>query len=324
MSRIGEFDWISKYLAPLASKDSFGLRDDAALLSVPTGCELVVTQDAIAETVHFLNSDPLETVAQKALRVNISDIVAKGAKPFAYSMALGMPDVWGEREMEQFANGLAKDQAEFGLTLTGGDTYRSPAGLCVSITMFGTVENGRYKSRLGARSGDILAVSGTIGNAAIGLKVATDQFSVAPEAHSFFVDCYRIPSPPVTLGPTIAEYATASMDISDGLLGDAAKLCRASGVTAQINRLDIPIDSQVRNLLNSDPELLRSVLTGGDDYQVLCTVSPENWEEFHQAASTADVQIRSIGQLTDAESEPVSLDMQGLEVSLGPDSYSHF
>ena len=188
MTRSGEFDWIATYLAPLAAKNSFGLRDDAALLDVPDGQSLIVTQDAIAEGIHFLPNDPLDLVARKALRVNISDIVAKGARPLAYSMALGVPDAWQDSDMRLFAEGLAADQAAYGLGLTGGDTFRSPERLSVSVTMFTLIGEKAYRSRLGAKPGDLIFVTGTIGNAAFGLQVATGKLVPSAQHHEFLLN----------------------------------------------------------------------------------------------------------------------------------------
>jgi len=228
MSRSGEFDWISRYLAPLTGEHSFSLQDDAALLPVDSDKQLIVTQDAVLEGIHFLTDDPVDTIAQKALRVNVSDCLAKGANPLAYSLALGVPDRWTDADMACFAEGLAHDQKEFGIYLTGGDTYRSPERLCVSVTLFGEVEQGGYKSRLSAKAGDILAISGTLGNSSLGLLAATGQLKGSREATTTLVDHYRVPKLDGTIAPIIAEFATASMDISDGLLGDCKKLFTAS------------------------------------------------------------------------------------------------
>ena len=321
MSRSGEFDWISKYLAPLASSDSFYLKDDAAILAVDDGYELVVSQDAILEQVHFLSDDPLDLVARKAIRVNVSDLIAKGAIPFAYSMALGVPDAWEDRHMEQFTNGLVEDQSTYNLKLTGGDTYRSPDRLCVSITMFAKVLRGKYKSRLTANPGDILAVSGAIGSSAIGLKVATGQLIVRESEKPQHLDCYRLPDPPLAISSVIANYATASMDISDGLLGDCRKLCSASGVSAELSRPDVPLAPHIVSLLDTDPGLWREVLTGGDDYQVLFAAKTSSWRDI---VANSEVPITQIGRLTKGENSLVSIDMEGLGVSLERDSFSHF
>ncbi|MEE9314841.1 MAG: thiamine-phosphate kinase [Rhizobiaceae bacterium] len=324
MSREGEFEWIARYLAPLAGDGSFNLKDDAALLTVPDGMELVVTQDAILENIHFLPDDPVDTVAQKALRVNISDIVAKGAKPFAYTMALGVPDNWEDHEMLRFANGLEEDQKRYGLKLTGGDTYRSPDKLCIAITMFGAVSKGSYKSRLGAKTGDLLVVSGTIGDGAIGLKVATGKLQVAAGEADSHLSSYRLPNPPLRLAKAIAKFATSSMDISDGLLGDCRKLCEASGVSATIERSQIPLSTAVEKQIGLDPKLWSSVLGGGDDYQCLCTAAPQEWAAFQKAARADGIILTEIGKITGEGETSVSLTGSGVPLSQTVESFTHF
>lgn len=336
MARSGEFAWIERYLAPLSGKDAFSLRDDAAMVPL-TGMEtpgerLVITQDAIMETVHFLPDDPVDTVAQKALRVNVSDIVSKGATPRFWSMALGVPDRWEDLDMERFASGLAADQERFGLTLTGGDTYRSPGGLCVSITMMGTVEAGHYKARIGARAGDVVFVSGTIGNSAVGLSVATGALQVSADDALAHIAAYRVPQPPHGLQSAIAGFATASMDISDGLLGDARKLATASNVKLNLLYEDIPVAPAIAALLKTRAVNLETVLSGGDDYQVLCTVRPKNAEAFRAAAAEAGYAVTAIGHVEPPAEGPIATSTnQGVSITKGGvalrverESYSHF
>ena len=323
MKRSGEFEWISRYLSPLAGENSFQLKDDAALLPVPDGSELVVTQDAVLENIHFLSDDPVDTVAQKALRVNVSDIIAKGAKPFAYSMALGVPDSWEDHEMLRFCKGLEADQQQYGLSLTGGDTYRSPERLCVSITMFGTVTKGQYKSRMGARAGDLLVVSGTIGDGAIGLKVATGELLVKAGEAKNHLSAYRLPNPPLPLAKAIANHATASMDISDGLLGDCRKLCEASNVSARIERSQIPLSGAVEKQIKADENLWDAVLAGGDDYQCLCTVSPEQWQAFQIAALDDGISVSEIGKITGDGASKIYLTNNGVSLSQTVESFTH-
>ncbi len=324
MKRAGEFEWIARHLAPLASENSFELKDDAALLDVPDGKQLVVTTDAILEGIHFLKQDPVGTIAQKALRVNISDIIAKGARPFAYSMALGVPDRWQDRDMESFAAGLAADQKTYGLKLTGGDTYRSPERLGVSITMFGAVASGQYKSRMGAKPGDILVVSGTIGDGAIGLKVAMGELLVEEADAKALVNSYHLPNPPYALVSIIAKHASASMDISDGLLGDCRKLCEASKVSVEIEKTLIPLSPPVERSLAKDAELWPLVLAGGDDYQCLCSVPRKRWSEFQHDCSAAGVKITEIGKFVKAGANRISLSENGVPISQAVESFTHF
>ena len=324
MSRSGEFEWISRYFAPLAGEGSFGLLDDASKLAIPEEYELVITQDAILEGIHFLSDDPVDTVAKKALRVNISDCVAKGAVPIAYSLALGVPDDWTDGEVERFAKGLAGDQETYGIFLTGGDTYRSPERLAVSVTLFGAVPVGKYVSRLGASVGDILVVSGTIGDAALGLKVAENTLAVSDAHGAALETAYRFPNPPVSLAPLIAEYATASMDISDGLLGDCQKLCNASGVAAVIERTDIPLSSAAQAAIESDDEYWNSVLAGGDDYQCLCAVKLHQIERFIECAADEGTSLTAIGSIIEGEAGEVSLVNDGAPLLGSFGSFTHF
>ena len=324
LERSGEFEWIATYLAPLASENSFDLKDDAAILEAPGGQQLVVTTDAILQGIHFLNSDPVETVAQKALRVNLSDIIAKGAMPFAYSLALGVPDNWRDKDMENFAAGLAADQKSYGLKLTGGDTYRSPERICISITMFGAVSRDQYKSRMGAMPGDILVVSGTMGNGALGLQVATGDLLVGNADAKALLNFYRLPDPPLLLAPIIAKYASASMDISDGLLGDCRKLCETSKVSVEIEKTLIPLSPPVKNCLEKDARLWRSVLSGGDDYQCLCSIPSKYWSKFQAECSSAGVKITEIGIFVTEETNCISLMENGVPVSQTVESFTHF
>lgn len=328
MSRSGEFSWIETHLAPLAGEGAFALKDDAALLPLEADKRVVITQDAIMEGVHFLSDDPLDTVAQKAIRVNVSDIIAKGAKPTAWSMALGVPDAWEDADMERFAKGLAADQATYGLTLTGGDTYRSPGGLCVAITLFGSVDEDGYKSRSGAFEGNLIYVSGTIGKSAVGLRVATGALQVEASAAGDHLGAYRIPQPPFGLQDAIAQFATASMDVSDGLVGDCRKLCAASQVTAQIECDDIPLSPPVRGLLTRGERLWPTILGGGDDYQVLCTVEKGNATAFEKAALDAGHTVTRIGSCgafsEDETKQGVSITRSGVPIQLERESFSHF
>lgn len=324
MKRAGEFEWIAQYLAPLASDDAFLLKDDAALLHPNPELDLVITQDAVLEGIHFLPGDPADRIAQKALRVNLSDLAAKGAKPFSYSLALGVPDRWGDDDMASFAKGLKEDQQRYNIALSGGDTFRSPERLSVAITALGQVSPGGYTKRDGASPGDVLVVSGTIGDAALGLRVLSGDINVEKDDLPPLRDAYQLPNPPVSLAPHVAHHATASMDISDGLLGDCRKLCMASGVSATINRNQIPLSDAAGRLVARDDKHWKTVLTGGDDYQILCTVKEKDWNKFQTDAAKADIAVSQIGSITSKKNEHVALDIDGREVSIEDDSYSHF
>jgi thiamine-monophosphate kinase len=319
---------IARYFRPLATDaGAFGLTDDAAILK-STGDELVVTTDAIVEGVHFLPGDPPDTIARKALRVNLSDLAAKGAAPagFVLTLALrGADDAW----LAPFARGLGEDALMFQCPLLGGDTVSTPGPLMISVTAFGRVPQGRMVRRNGAKAGDRVVVSGTIGDAALGLDIlrggaATAALAEDAEARDMLIGRYRIPQPRLDLAQAVRDHASAAMDVSDGLAGDLAKLCAASGVSAAIDAHSIPLSGAARSLLSRGVVGIESILSGGDDYEILCTVPENRFEGFAEAARLAAVAVTSIGTIIAGSSVPRFIDGQGTEIALPRRSYSHF
>lgn len=262
-----EFDWISRYFAPLAtSEGAAGLRDDVAVLETEGGV-FVATVDALVESVHFMPSDPIETIARKLVRVNVSDLIAKGARPREALLTLGWPESRDESELAAFAKALGEELAQWGARLVGGDTARNPGVLFLSLTMTGLCRADGPVRRSGAKAGDDLWVTGEIGAGALGLAAARGEIEdVEMLAH------YREPSiPHLGISDIIAKYATASLDVSDGLLADALHLAEASGV---LLRLDLDAVPLVRPA--HDQEAVLALCTGGDDYQVLFSARPEH------------------------------------------------
>jgi thiamine-monophosphate kinase len=319
---------IARYFQPLATDPgAFGLGDDAAILKA-LGDDLVVTTDAIVEGVHFLPDDPADSIARKALRVNLSDLAAKGATPagFVLTLALrGADDGW----LAPFARGLGEDATAFGCPLLGGDTVSTPGPLMISITAFGRVPEGRMIHRLGARPGDRVVVSGTIGDATLGLSVLKGGAVAAGLAddaagREMLVGRYRVPQPRSALAKAVREHASAAMDVSDGLAGDLAKLCAASGVSAVIDAPGIPLSAPAAGLLARGTVGIGALLSGGDDYEVLCTVPENRYDAFAQAARQAGVAVTPIGTVIAGTSAPTFLDGQGREIPLSRLSYSHF
>ena len=270
---------IARYFRPFATHPgALRLIDDAAILAPPPGHELVVTTDAIVGGVHFFPDDPAEAIARKALRVNLSDLAAKGAKPAGFLLSLALPKAINSAWLKSFARGLGGDARQYGCPLLGGDTVRSPGPLMVSVSAFGTVPPGAMVRRSGAMVGDHVMVTGTIGDAALGLRlrdrktVQRLRLSVAARRHLEMR--YLLPQPRNALAPAVRKYATAAMDVSDGLAGDLAKLCRASGVAAVIDVARVPLSTAARTVLKAKRSLLATALSGGDDYEIVCTVRP--------------------------------------------------
>jgi len=324
----GEDSLIARYFWPIATDPgAFGLGDDAAILAA-SGDEIVVTTDAIVEGVHFLFDDPPDTIARKALRVNLSDLAAKGAAPAGFVLTLALraaDDTW----LAPFARGLGEDAAMFGCALLGGDTVSTPGPLMISITAFGRVAPGRMVHRRGAKPGDRVVVTGTIGDAALGLDilrggvVATD-LADDPTAQQVLVGRYRIPQPRTALAKAVRDHASAAMDVSDGLAGDLAKLCDASGVSAAIDAPSIPLSAPAAKLLARGNVGIEAIVAGGDDYEIVCTIPEDRFEAFAQEARLAAVAVTSIGTIIAGTSIPGFLDAQGRAIPLPRLSYSHF
>ncbi|MGC2320422.1 MAG: thiamine-phosphate kinase [Bradyrhizobium sp.] len=324
----GEDALIARYFRPIATDPgAFGLGDDAAILKAQ-GEDIVVTTDAIVEGVHFLSEDPPDTVARKALRVNLSDLAAKGAAPAGFVLTLALrtvDDTW----LAAFARGLGEDAARSGCPLLGGDTVSMPGPLTISITAFGRVPPGRMVHRSGAKPGDRVVVTGTIGDAALGLDIIRDGALAAvladdAAARQMLAGRYRLPQPRNALAKAVRDHASAAIDVSDGLAGDLAKLCAASGVSAAIDIESVPLSAAAATLLVRGAVSLDAIVSGGDDYEILCAIPENRFEVFAKEAGEAGVAVSSIGTIIAGSSGPKFLDAQGSEIALERLSYSHF
>lgn len=302
----GEDELIQTAFAPLASgfAGALGLKDDCAVLTPPPGEDLVLTTDAVAEGVHFFSDDAATDIAWKALAVNVSDLTAKGARPIAYLMSIAFPERPKREWLGAFASGLAEAQGAFGIALAGGDTDRRPGPLSATVTAIGSVPQGRMVRRSTARAGDVLFLSGTLGDSALGLKLRADPMQAAEMgldaagAHAL-VERYLRPMPRLALAPHLVRFATAAMDISDGLIKDCGRLARASGLAAALDAALVPLSLPARTAVAHRPELLKSVLTGGDDYEVLAAVASDRAEAFRTAAAASGVAVTEIGRLVE-------------------------
>jgi thiamine-monophosphate kinase len=319
---------IARFFRPLATDPgAFDLADDAAILKA-LGADIVVTTDAVVEGVHFLPDDPADTVAQKALRVNLSDLAAKGATPAGFVLTLALRTV-DEAWLTAFARGLAADAGRFDCPLLGGDTVSTPGPLTASITAFGRVAPGRMVHRSGAKAGDRVAVTGTIGEAALGLDIlrggrVAAVFEGDAATRLALIKRYRVPEPRNVLAQAIRDQAHAAMDVSDGLAGDLAKLCAASQVSAAIDVPSIPFSPAAATALAAGAVSLEALICGGDDYEILCAIPEMDFDGFARAGAAAGVALTSIGTIIAGSAPPRFLDAQGRDLPLSRLSYSHF
>jgi thiamine-monophosphate kinase len=324
----GEHSLIARYFKPLATDPgAFGLVDDAAILKC-LGEDVVVTTDAVVEGVHYLADDPADTIARKALRVNLSDLAAKGATPAGFVLTLALrskDDAW----LKPFADALGEDAKSFACPLVGGDTVSTPGPQMISITAFGRVPAGRMIGRTGGKAGDRIIVTGTIGDAALGLDVlkggaAAKALASDPAARDILVARYRIPQPRNALAQAVRDCASAAMDVSDGLAGDLAKLCAASGVSAAIDTASVPLSAPAAGLVARGAVGIEALLSGGDDYELLCILPEARCADLIAAGRAAGVAVTAIGTILPGDEAPRFLDGAGRELVLKRLSYSHF
>jgi len=327
---LGEFEIIARYFAPLASDPAaLGLLDDAAVLSVPEGQELVATCDTIIEGVHFLAGDPAQSIGHKALAVNLSDLAAKGAKPHAYLLALALREPPSPAWLEGFSEGLRAVQEQAGIDLVGGDTSATPGPLTISITALGLVPQGEAVLRRGAVAGDRLYVSGTIGDAVLGLRLSREPrlasaWSLSAAERDLLIERYRRPEARGPLALPLRHYAHAAIDVSDGLVGDAGKLCKASGVSARIEATRLPLSSPAAKAVARRPALLAELLTGGDDYEIIAAIAEANARGYATEAKEHQVCVTAIGAVVPGDGEVRVLDEEGSALELGRVGFAHF
>lgn len=308
-----EFARIARYFAPLSSEGALGLRDDAALLSPPAGTRLVATCDSLIAGVHCIGDETADMLAHKLVRRNLSDLAAMGAAPYGYLVSLmlprGTPDAW----FAEFARGLAECQDMFGLVLLGGDTAATPGPLTLSLTAFGTL-TAPPLLRSGARAGDAVYVSGTLGDAALGLDVL--QGRLAHASPEWLVQRYRYPEPRLGLAQRLHGVAHACMDISDGLVQDAMHIAAASGVGIRLHAAALPLSGAAQAALSQDASLLRRIASGGDDYELLFTAPAAPPPE-------SGIPVTRIGEVVEG-SGVVLLDEAGNPIPLRDAGYRHF
>jgi thiamine-monophosphate kinase len=317
-----EFQIIADIFAPLAtSAGAFGLTDDAAAIAPRSGFDLVVTADQLAEGTDFFAFDPADGVAQKSLRVNLSDLAAKGAIPEFYLLALSLPHSMTMEWLGVFAAGLARDQQQFGVSLLGGDTSRGEGPLSITVTAFGFVPQGKMLRRCGARPGDHVYVTGHIGDSGGGLAIFKRENHTLDEAQrNHLIGCYRLPQPPVTFGPKLRDLASASVDVSDGLVADLGHIASTSGVKIEIDADVIPRSDALRAFWGDGIEAIIRAATAGDDYQIAFTADPAREQDILAAAG--DVSVTRIGRVMAGQG--VELHHKGQPIPVSRRGYRHF
>lgn len=302
---------------------AYGLTNDAAVFSPDPKKDIVFTKDALVAGVHFFENDPPDLIAQKALRVNLSDLASMGADPVGYLLALALPksmrdiDTW----VSKFASGLMNDQVKYKCKLWGGDTVSTDGPITISITAIGQVNKGVNPSRSGAQIGDDVYVSGNLGDAAGGLAVLKDELD--PEKHDDLIRSYYLPEPRLKLGRELASLVTSMMDISDGLIGDLSHICKNSAVGAEINLNKIPISSPLSNLLETKNVYDHVVWNGGDDYELLFTARENDDDTLRCLSDQFGIKLSKIGKIT-AGNRVTLLNDEGNELETELKGFRHF
>jgi thiamine-monophosphate kinase len=321
---------IARFFRPLASHPgALSLTDDAAVFVPPEGHELVLTTDAVIAGVHVLADETPDAIARKTLRVNLSDLAAKGAAPAAFLLSIALPRDAGEDWLAAFCQGLKDDAETYGCSLIGGDTDRTSGPLTVTIFALGTLPRGTMVKRSGAQADDHILVSGSIGDAALGLMLRRDpdfaaRWSLTSDERAYLLARYRLPQPRVALADAVRAHASASIDVSDGLVGDLSKLLRVSGMSGEVMLECVPLSSGARKALAADATLRDTIHGGGDDYEIVCTVPDGKLTAFQAAANQAGIAVAAIGRVRDGDAPPHFLDATGTPFTFVRRSFSHF
>jgi thiamine-monophosphate kinase len=279
----------------------------------------VLTKDAMVAGVHFLGDDPPAQIAQKLLRVNLSDLAAMGAAPLGYLVALARSKETTDDWLADFCAGLAADNAAFEIALLGGDTVSTPGPLTLSLTAIGEVPKGEALLRRGAGAGDDIWVSGTLGDAALGLAVLQGELEAAEAASTFLIERYRLPRPRRALGQALRGLASAAIDISDGMIADLGHILETSGVGAELHADALLLSPAARDL----PGARDAALAGGDDYELLFTAPPKRRADIEALSRQLDLPLTCVGEMQ-AEAGLHVLDETGRELPVPKAGWQHF
>jgi thiamine-monophosphate kinase len=321
---LGEFERIQRYFVPLAGPGGLELADDAALLDCAPERRLVVTADAIVAGVHYLPDDPPALVARKLLRVNLSDLAAMGARPLHYVLTTALPAELGPEWLARFAEGLAEDQRRYGIDLLGGDSVRTPGPAVLSLTAIGEVEAGQEIRRRGAQPGDLVWVSGTIGDAFLGLELLRGAHpDLAPEHRDYLVRRFRLPEPRTELGPRLCGIAHAMIDVSDGLLADLGHICETSRAAAIVELDLLPLSPAARAIVEDAPGIRARLAAAGDDYELLFAGPADAAETIATLSLRLGVRMTRIGRI-DVGTGVRLVNADGHQIPLEATGYRHF
>lgn len=325
VKKTDEFSRIANVLAPLAEgySGAFGLSDDAAVMQLSAGYELVVTTDTLIAGVHFLTDDEPGSIAAKLLRVNLSDLAAMGARPIGYTLNIALPSAIEDQWLEAFAAGLASDQTEFSVTLIGGDSVTTSGPIALTMTAFGDVVCGTALRRSGAKVGDIVYVSGTVGDGTVGLSVATgDLESLSARDKDYLRQRYTRPEPRVALGQKLRDVAHAAIDVSDGFVADLGHIAECSDVSIEVEAAKIPLSDAVRSALDHGIASMDAVLTGGDDYELAVAVPETAKNVVSSLAKSLNLQLTEVGRVCNGFGVRV-LDKDGTDIAPVKKGYVH-
>ncbi len=310
--QMNEFEYIRSYLKPLDENNSIG--DDAAIIP---DSKYIITKDILIEDVHFFANCSPSNLAKKSLRVNFSDIAAVGGIPYGYMLGLILPNNITPLWWEGFTAGLKEDNQHFQVKLLGGDTTAHNGKIIISVTALG-IKGDRFMQRSNAKPGDKVYVSGTIGDAALGLLAYQ---KIIYDSTGYLKHRYDIPQPRIALGLAISEFATSCIDISDGLVQDAEHICGLSDVGMELYLDKIPLSEQAQQVIKEKPDYINTVLTGGDDYELLFTIGNEY--KIENLSLKCGVAVTEIGYVTNSKKVIVK-DRNNLPIAFKNKGFTHF
>ena len=322
----GEFGLIERFFRPLsrAAPGAFALGNDGALLTPPAGAALVVTKDVMVAGVHYPQGEEPAVIARRLLRVNLSDLAAMGGEADSYALGLALPEDAGDAWVEAFASGLAQDQEAFGVALVGGDTVAAKGPAVLSLTAFGWVAGDGCLTRSGAGDGDDVYVSGTVGDATLGLRAVRGALAgLTPEDRAALAERFRLPEPRLALGTALVGVATCAIDVSDGLVADLGHICEESGVGARIGADAVPLSPAARRAIEAGEAAVADLVTGGDDYELLFCAPPSVRDAVEAIGQRLGLAVTRIGAVERGEGVRV-LDADGKPLALGRPGYTHF